>query len=108
MDVCVVIRCLQSDENKQQDRALNRELNQERRADGAIKKLLFLGSGGSGKSTLFKQLRSLHGSGFGDKDRLQFRDHIYAQIIANGGDKVLATAYAESLYFPRKNEVCDE
>jgi len=72
--------CFQSDENKQKDRQLNRELNQQRRADNAIKKLLFLGSGGSGKSTLFKQLRSLHGSGFGEKDRLQFRDHIYAQI----------------------------
>ena len=59
---------------------MGKELAQERKVDGSVKKLLFLGSGGSGKSTLFKQLRSLHGAGFGDKDRLQFKEHIYAQI----------------------------
>jgi len=70
-----------SDEQKKEDRRLQRELAADRRADQGVKKLLFLGSGGSGKSTLFKQLRSLHGSGYADKDRLQFKDHICAQII---------------------------
>jgi len=72
--------CCASDEATAKDKELKKELDKGRKADNAVKKLLFLGSGGSGKSTLFKQLRSLHGSGFGDKDRLQFKDHIYAQI----------------------------
>ena len=74
------IRSCASDEATAKDKELKKELDKGRKADNAVKKLLFLGSGGSGKSTLFKQLRSLHGSGFGDKDRLQFKDHIYAQI----------------------------
>jgi len=73
--------CCPSDEQTQKNKELAKELNDARRKDGQVKKLLFLGSGGSGKSTLFKQLRSLHGAGYGDKDRLQFKDHIYAQIV---------------------------
>jgi len=72
--------CCASDENSKKDKDLKRELARDARADEKVKKLLFLGSGGSGKSTLFKQLRSLHGAGFGDKDRMQFKEHIFAQI----------------------------
>merc|ERR1719361_3143959 len=73
--------CCTSDEESSQDRAVNKELNGGMKADSLIKKLLFLGSGGSGKSTLFKQLRSIHGKGFKDKDRVGFCDHIYSQTI---------------------------
>lgn len=73
--------CCATDEQSKENRKVARELAADKRADQGVKKLLFLGSGGSGKSTLFKQLRSLHGSGYGDKDRLQFKDHICAQII---------------------------
>eukprot|EP01084_Bolivina_argentea_P313119 542204_1 len=30
---------------------------------------------------MFKQLRTLHGTGYANKDRLQFKDHIFAQIV---------------------------
>ena len=60
---------------------LNRELNQSRKVDENIKKLLFLGSGGSGKSTLYKQLRTIHGKGYTSDDRMFFVSHIHAQII---------------------------
>jgi len=73
--------CCPSDEQTKKNKELQKELNDARRQDNQVKKLLFLGSGGSGKSTLFKQLRSLHGAGYGDKDRLQFKDHIFAQIV---------------------------
>ena len=73
--------CCTSDEESSQDRAVNKELTGGMKEDSLIKKLLFLGSGGSGKSTLFKQLRSIHGKGFLSKDRIGFCDHIYSQII---------------------------
>jgi len=63
------------------DSQLNRELTKQKQVDKYIKKLLFLGSGGSGKSTLFKQLRTIHGTGWNKEDRLTFVDHIHAQII---------------------------
>jgi len=34
---------------------VEREIQHDKESDNGIKKLLFLGSGGSGKSTLFKQ-----------------------------------------------------
>ena len=46
-----------------------------------IKKILLLGSGGSGKSTLFRQLQYIHGTGFTENERKVFIDHICAQII---------------------------
>lgn len=46
-----------------------------------MKKILFLGSGGSGKSTLFKQLRLIHGTGYNDNDREGFIKYVHTQII---------------------------
>eukprot|EP01084_Bolivina_argentea_P170634 295681_1 len=48
---------------------------------GGLKKMLILGTGAVGGSTLFKQIRLLYGDGFVEKDKLQFKDHIYAQIV---------------------------
>lgn len=63
------------------DMEVGRELNGDKDRAAKIQKLLFLGSGGSGKSTFFKQLRCIHGVGFSDKDRRVFKEHISAQII---------------------------
>eukprot|EP00485_Elphidium_margaritaceum_P023187 CAMPEP_0202711494 /NCGR_PEP_ID=MMETSP1385-20130828/23293_1 /ASSEMBLY_ACC=CAM_ASM_000861 /TAXON_ID=933848 /ORGANISM="Elphidium margaritaceum" /LENGTH=355 /DNA_ID=CAMNT_0049371241 /DNA_START=100 /DNA_END=1167 /DNA_ORIENTATION=+ len=63
------------------DKQVEREVTGAKRSQENVKKLLFLGSGGSGKSTLFKQLRTIHGEGFLDKDRIGFKDHIYSQVI---------------------------
>eukprot|EP01083_Nonionella_stella_P013753 38683_1 len=73
--------CCATTEQQKEDKRLGRELQNEKRQDQSVKKLLFLGSGGSGKSTLFKQLRTLHGTGYESKDKLQFKDHIFAQIV---------------------------
>ena len=73
--------CCLSNPEKRDDKIVGKELKADKTSDQNIKKLLFLGSGGSGKSTLFKQLRTIHGEGFLDKDRMGFKDHIYSQVI---------------------------
>jgi GTPase SAR1 family protein len=73
--------CCESNPEKKTNNKVSNDLKREKLDDQNLKKLLFLGSGGSGKSTLFKQLRTIHGIGFLDKDRMGFRDHIYSQII---------------------------
>eukprot|EP01084_Bolivina_argentea_P231396 390249_1 len=73
--------CLSSSADSSEDKRLNKELRNEGREDKYVKKLLFLGSGGSGKSTIFKQLRKIHGDGWSKDDRITFTDHIHAQII---------------------------
>jgi guanine nucleotide-binding protein G(i) subunit alpha len=54
----------------------NKKLKQEN-----VKKLLFLGPGGCGKSTLFKQLRQNFGGDIEKDERLLFHDHIWSFII---------------------------
>ena len=44
-------------------------------------KILFLGSGGCGKSTLFKQLRKLYGEGFTNKDKKDAVHGIAAFVV---------------------------
>ena len=44
-------------------------------------KLLLLGAGGSGKSTIVKQMKIIHGSGYSTKERMQFRPKVHLNAI---------------------------
>jgi GTPase SAR1 family protein len=46
-------------------------------------KLLLLGTGESGKSTFFKQMRILHNGGFNESEREQWRRVVFTNIIGN-------------------------
>jgi len=48
-----------------------------------VVKLLLLGAGESGKSTIFKQMKVIHGHGFSDEERLAYRGIIFSNIIYN-------------------------
>lgn len=54
--------------SKEVDRAIKRAEQEEQE----VSKLLLLGAGDSGKSTLFKQMRLLYGKGFPEADRRQY------------------------------------
>jgi len=43
--------------------------------------MLLLGTGGAGKSTIFKQLKILNQTGFSQEDRLDFKQIIYSNIL---------------------------
>ena len=51
-----------------------------------------MGAGDVGKSTIFKQLNRRYGSGYADRDRLQFKSHIHSQIV---GQMQLTGEYLE-------------
>ncbi|KAI8903417.1 hypothetical protein PhCBS80983_g02655 [Powellomyces hirtus] len=61
------------------DQELKREA-QEQRADKSSR-ILLLGSGDSGKTTVLKQMKILHGGGFTNDDRIKFRDIIARNIL---------------------------
>ena len=73
--------CTNAFEDDKHSALVDNEISKDKKRDMKVKKLLLLGSGGSGKSTFFKQLQTIHGNGFSDKDRLSYQNHVYHQII---------------------------
>jgi len=60
---------------------INRQMRRSANRDEEIIKLLFLGAGGSGKSTLFRQLRLLHANGLKPEERMTYTQSIYQNIV---------------------------
>jgi len=56
--------------------------------DNATIKLLFLGPGGSGKSTIFKQLQYEYGEGYKDYELMAAKEQINCQIISQMKDAI--------------------
>jgi len=69
--------------------SIDHNLRNNENKDQKIIKLLFLGAGGSGKSTLFKQLRHLYGDGLMEDLRRGYTSNIYGNLI-NGIKTLLA------------------
>jgi len=61
---------LKSDKKKSKE--LEIKMSEDHVADQAINKLLLLGAGESGKSTLFKQMITIYGKGYSEEDRKSF------------------------------------
>ncbi|CAH6721775.1 guanine nucleotide-binding protein alpha-1 subunit [[Candida] jaroonii] len=61
--------------------AINQRLSQSKKAHKNEIKLLLLGAGESGKSTVLKQLKVLHKGGFTQQERLQYSNVIWVDTI---------------------------
>jgi len=68
---------------KARNKALEVTLGRDNSADQQINKLLLLGAGESGKSTLFKQMIQIYGKGFPEAERKNFIPIIYNNIITS-------------------------
>lgn len=56
-------------------------IRKDRNNDRTILKLLLLGAGGSGKSTLFKQMTTIYGKGFSDPERKSYKPIIFNNMV---------------------------
>jgi len=56
------------------------------------KKLLLLGAGESGKSTIFKQVKILHNDGFNDDEKKSYKDRVRTNIIDSMKSLIAATS----------------
>lgn len=52
-----------------------------RRNDKSVRKLLLLGGPYSGKTTIFKTLRHIHGYGYSNRDRSYYKEAIFCQVV---------------------------
>ncbi|SPQ97113.1 unnamed protein product (mitochondrion) [Plasmodiophora brassicae] len=70
-------------EEVRQDAAITTDLRAVHMRESKIHKLLLLGSGESGKSTLFKQMRILHGAGYSKVDLEFFKPVLQSMIVSD-------------------------
>lgn len=68
-------------QGKRANDAIEQSLQLQKQKDKNEIKLLLLGAGESGKSTVLKQLRLLHQGGFSNQERLQYAQVIWADAI---------------------------
>ncbi|KAI9159210.1 guanine nucleotide-binding protein subunit alpha [Blastocladiella emersonii ATCC 22665] len=76
--------CLQSVESRER-KAVNDQIEQQLK-DARMQaqkevKMLLLGAGESGKSTILKQMQLIHGVGYSDEERLAYKEIIYSNVI---------------------------
>lgn len=68
-------------EEKKQNRNIEEVMLGEHTEDQATSKLLLLGGGDSGKSTLFKQMIQIYGQPFTTKQRMEYKGIIYNNVM---------------------------
>lgn len=67
--------------NKAKNKDLEAQLKKARKAEEEEIKLLLLGAGESGKSTIFKQFQILFRDGYSQKDKLEFKEVVHANTV---------------------------
>jgi len=73
--------CCALSEEQMRSRLLDKAMAEDAEEDEELVKLLLLGAGESGKSTIFKQFEILFGEGFNEEQRLQHRRFIRTNIL---------------------------
>lgn len=72
-------------EEKRKSKGLEQELADDHDRQSNQNRLLLLGAGESGKSTLLKQMIVIHGTGYSDDERLGMKPIIFSNIIESIG-----------------------
>jgi len=76
--------------NEKTSAAIDRQLEEDARRLKKECKILLLGSGESGKTTIVKQMKIIHQSGYSHDERLVFRSTIYKNLL--DGSKAICEA----------------
>ncbi|KAL6733229.1 hypothetical protein Aduo_003893 [Ancylostoma duodenale] len=77
--------CKSSDDNprwqSRQNQMIEAQIDKDRQLQKRTLKILLLGGPGSGKSTIFKQMKILHLNGFTDADYVNFRYLVHSNVV---------------------------
>jgi len=75
--------CNPSGDEGARNKNINRELATERKNMGRMVKLLLLGAGDSGKSTIAKQMKIIHLDGFSEEERKSYKTAISNNVLTS-------------------------
>ena len=81
MGICGSKKSPEDRRAESKSRKIDQEIEDDIDKDQMKIKLLLLGAGESGKSTVIKQMRVLYGAEYTDEERVQFRLYIHQNII---------------------------
>jgi len=70
-------------EEKKRNELLAKEANKIEEKQKQIIKMLLLGAGESGKSTIFKQMKVINKNGYSEKERKEFTGIVYSNVISS-------------------------
>ncbi|CAJ0589867.1 unnamed protein product [Cylicocyclus nassatus] len=76
----------QSQENQElaaRNKQIEKQINQDKRAGSSIVKLLLLGAGECGKSTVLKQMQILHSNGFTEEEINEKKAIVYNNVVTS-------------------------
>lgn len=92
---------------KKVNQLINKQLKaeEEEMRKNPVSKLLLLGPGDSGKTTVLKQMRILHGDGFSATDRVEFQGKVVVNIISSIKAIVSASQALNIALSSQENEV---
>ncbi|KAK7916162.1 hypothetical protein WMY93_011923 [Mugilogobius chulae] len=85
---------------------IERQLRRDRKNGARELKLLLLGTGESGKSTVIKQMRIIHGRGYSEEDRRDFTRLVYQNIVSSMQTIIQAMNILHIPYKFEENKVC--
>ncbi|KAL7747354.1 guanine nucleotide-binding protein subunit alpha [Sorochytrium milnesiophthora] len=89
--------CAPSSENKQASDQIDAQIRKDQQAKRSEVKMLLLGAGESGKSTILKQMQLIHGMGYTQHERQAFKEIVFSNLVQSM--KVLVDA-AHALNIP--------
>lgn len=75
--------CNTVDKKSKESADIDEQLKQQKRSDSTLIKLLLLGAGESGKSTIAKQVKLIMLEGFSEAEITSFKTTIYANIVSS-------------------------
>lgn len=96
MGICASSLTAEEKALKKNDKEIARMIKEQEEVDQALVKLLLLGAGESGKSTIFKQMRILYGKGFDDESRTAMASVIISNLI-NGTITCLTASKSDGI-----------
>jgi len=108
MGMCGSTATAASEASDNANRNINKNLDQDRRKMENEVKLLLLGAGESGKSTIAKQMKIIHLKGFTDVEKRAFKSVIYNNIINSMKSLVLAAKSMEIKISPDNEKAAEE
>ncbi|KAI0666966.1 G-protein alpha subunit [Trametes maxima] len=80
----------QDREAQQRSQEIDKQIEEDSRKLKKECKILLLGSGESGKSTIVKQMKIIHQNGYTDDERMQYRNTIYKNLLDSAHHIILA------------------